>query len=111
MAMWIVTPEKQCNKLGSHSITGFHLGLAIGKKAFVIFDPSTHQLHESHNVHFFEGTTNSECITIEIPEVDSPSHVMEDSPAVPDAEGVEGGVRESPILTHPDSFQPLPHAP
>ena len=33
--------EKQRNKLASRSITGIHLGLAVGKKAFVVYDPST----------------------------------------------------------------------
>src|SRR5260370_42017583 len=36
----ITIPEKQCNKLSSHSITRIHLGLAIGKKAFVVYDLS-----------------------------------------------------------------------
>src|SRR6266478_8745763 len=29
----IAIPEKQCNKLSSHSITSIHLGLVIGKKS------------------------------------------------------------------------------
>src|SRR5260370_14904096 len=52
----IAIPEKQHNKLSSHSITSIHLGLVIGKKAFVIYDPITQQIHESRDVHFFEGS-------------------------------------------------------
>src|SRR5260370_24647264 len=48
-------PEKQCNKLSSQSTTGIHLGLATGKKAFIIYDPTTHRIHKSHDIHF-EGS-------------------------------------------------------
>src|SRR5260370_15111646 len=68
----IAIPEKQCNKLSSHSITGIHLGLAIGKKAFIVYDPNMHKVLESRDVHFFEGGSESECIMIEIPDIDSP---------------------------------------
>src|SRR5260370_42268753 len=56
----IAIPEIQCNKLSSHSITGIHLGLVVSKKAFVIYHPITQQIHESHDVHFFEGLPDSE---------------------------------------------------
>src|SRR5260370_1189721 len=39
----IAIPEKQCDKLLSCSITGIHLILAIGKKAFFVYDPNTHK--------------------------------------------------------------------
>jgi len=38
----LAIPEKQCNKLGNQSISGLHLGLALGKKAFLVYDPNTH---------------------------------------------------------------------
>src|SRR5260370_42175591 len=41
----LAIPEKQCDKLSSHSITAIHLGLAIGKKAFIIYDPTTCRIH------------------------------------------------------------------
>src|SRR5260370_36343788 len=65
----IAIPEKQRDKLSSCSITGIHLGLAIGKKAFIVYDPNMHKVLKSHNVHFFEGGSESECVTIEIPDV------------------------------------------
>src|SRR5260370_41688822 len=71
----IAIPEKQHDKLLSHSITGIHLDLAIGKKAFVVYDPNMHKVLESCDVHFFEGGSESECVTIKIPDVDSPLHV------------------------------------
>src|SRR5260370_31635321 len=37
----LVIPGKQHDKLSSCSITGIHLGLAIRKKAFIIYDPTT----------------------------------------------------------------------
>jgi hypothetical protein len=73
----LAVPEKGRDKLASRSITGIHLGLAIGKKAFVIYDPSTHKVHKSRDVHFFEGSPESERITIEIPKVESQSHVVQ----------------------------------
>src|SRR5260221_7815 len=42
----LTIPDKQCDKLANCSITGLHLGLAIGKKAFIIYDPLTKQIHE-----------------------------------------------------------------
>src|SRR5258708_27204883 len=38
----LAIPDKQCNKLGNQSISGLHLGLALGKKAFLVYDPNTH---------------------------------------------------------------------
>ena len=73
----LTIPDKQCNKLLGCSISGYHLGLAIGKKAFVMYDPNTQRVHESHDVHFFEGMSDSEQVTIEVPGVESPSHVVE----------------------------------
>ncbi len=60
--------------------------------AFLVFDPNTHRIHESCNVHFFEGSPNSECVTIEIPDVESQSHVVR-SDGKPDADNdVEGNL-------------------
>ncbi len=88
----LAVPKKQCDKLVSQSISGLHLGLAPGKKAFLVFDPNTHRIHESCNVHFFEGSPNSECVTIEIPDVESQSHVVR-SDGKPDADNdVEGNL-------------------
>ena len=56
----VTVPEKQRNKLASCSITGIHLGLTVGKKAFVVYDPSTQRVHESRDVHFFKGMPDSE---------------------------------------------------
>src|SRR5258708_24786250 len=72
----LTIPDKQCNKLANCSITGLHLGLAIGKKAFIVYDPLTKWIHESHDVHFFEGSSNSECVTIEVLGMESPTHVV-----------------------------------
>ncbi len=63
--------------MSSHSITGIHLGLAVGKKAFIIFDPKNHKIHKSCNVHFFEGSSDSEQVTIEAPHIESHSHVVQ----------------------------------
>ena len=38
----LAIPEKQRDKLGNQSISGLHLGLALGKKAFLVYDPNTH---------------------------------------------------------------------
>jgi hypothetical protein len=73
----LAVPENQWDKLASRSITGVHLGLAVGKKAFIIYDPNTRRIHESRDVHFFEGSTESERVTIEVPEVESGSHVVQ----------------------------------
>ncbi len=70
-------PEKQHDKLSSQLTTGVHLGLTTGKKAFIIFNPTTCRVHESCNIHLFEGALDSKCVTIKIPRVDSPSHVVE----------------------------------
>src|SRR5260370_28383332 len=56
----LAIPEKHCDKLSSHSITGIHLGLVVGKKAFIIYNPTTHKIHKLHDIHFFKGTTDSE---------------------------------------------------
>ena len=62
----------------SCSISGIHLGLAVGKKAFVMYDPTTHRIHKSCNIHFFKGMLDSEQVTIEFPDSDSPLHVEPD---------------------------------
>ncbi len=46
------------------------------KKAFIIYDPLTKQIHELHDVHSFEGSSDSECVTIEVPGIESPTHVV-----------------------------------
>src|SRR5260370_23145967 len=69
-------PTKHHNKLSSHLITGLHLGLIVGKKAFIIYDPTTCKIHKSHDIHFFEGTTDSDRVMIEIPAVESLSHIV-----------------------------------
>jgi hypothetical protein len=56
---------------------GIHLGLATGKKAFIVYNPNTHRVHESQDVHFFEGSTQLERVTIEVPKVESGSHVVQ----------------------------------
>src|SRR5258708_3855715 len=73
----LAVPEKQCDKLSSHSISRIHLGLAIGKKVFIIFDPKNHKIHKSHDVHFFEGPSDSEQVTIKAPHIKSHSHVVQ----------------------------------
>ena len=77
---------------------GVHLGLAIGKKAFIIYNPNTHRVHESRDVHFFKGSTESECVTIEVPDVESGSHVVQRDKEIEGqrAEGqrVEGGATD-----------------
>src|SRR5258708_4485080 len=83
----LTIPDKQCDKLANHSITGLHLGLAIGKKAFIIYDLLTKRIHESHNVHFFEGSSDSECVTIEVLGMESPTHVVHGSNDVTSTEG------------------------
>ena len=56
----LTIPDKHHDKLSSCSMTGIHLGLAVGKKAFMIYDPATSRVHESCDVHFFEGMPESE---------------------------------------------------
>src|SRR5258708_2363945 len=73
----LAIPDKQHNKLSSCSISGYDLGLAIGKKAFVMYDPNTRRVHKSRDIHFFEGMSDSEQVMIEVPGVESPSHVVE----------------------------------
>jgi hypothetical protein len=86
-------PGKQGDKLDPPSITGIHLGLANNKKAFIIYDPETRKILESQDVHFFEGSTESERVTIEVPEVESGSHVVQRDEEVEGqrAERAEGG--------------------
>ncbi len=83
-------PKKHHDKLSSHLITGIHLGLIVGKKAFIIYDPTTCKIHKSHDIHFFEGTTDSERVMIEIHAVESSSHVVDDETIGLD-DGVEAG--------------------
>src|SRR5258708_18557486 len=100
----LAIPKKQRDKLGNRSISGLHLGLALGKKAFLVYDPNTCRIHKSCDVHFFEGSPNSECVTIEIPDVESQSHVVEgdgESGADNDVEGNVGGNGEGEV-THVD---------
>src|SRR5258707_5160000 len=66
-----------CNKLDDHSIPGIHIGIAQGKKAFLVYDPQTRKVHESRDVHFFENAKSiSERVTIEVEPYDSPTHVV-----------------------------------
>src|SRR5258708_13105098 len=66
-----------CQKLDDHSIPGIHIGIAQGKKAFLIYDPQTQKIHESRDVHFFEHKKEvSEQVTIEVESFDSPTHVV-----------------------------------
>jgi len=66
-----------CNKLNDHSIPGIHIGIAQGKKAFLVYDPQTRKVHESWDVHFFENAKSVlECVTIEVEPYDSPTHVV-----------------------------------
>ncbi len=83
----LTIPDKQRDKLANRSITGLHLGLAIGKKAFIIYDLLTRRIHESRDVHFFEGSSDSEHVTIEVPGMESPTHVVHGSDDVTSTEG------------------------
>src|SRR5260221_4075892 len=66
-----------CNKLDNCSIPGIHIGIAQGKKAFLVYDPQTRKVHESRDVHFFENTKSvSERVTIEVEPYDSPTHMV-----------------------------------
>ncbi len=48
-----------------------------GKKAFLIYDPQTHKVHESQDVHFFENAKSIlECVTIEVEPYGSQTHVV-----------------------------------
>jgi hypothetical protein len=77
-------------KLDDRSKPGIHLGLARGKKAFLIWDPKARKLHESRDVHFFENDEeNSERVTIEVESHNSPTHVV-----VPADEDGELGERD-----------------
>src|SRR5260370_22232183 len=51
----LAIPKKHHDKLSSCLITGIHLRLIIGKKVFIIYNPTTCKIHESCDVHFFEG--------------------------------------------------------
>ncbi len=93
----LTIPDKHHDKLSSCSMTGIHLGLAVGKKAFMIYDPATSRVHESCDVHFFEGMPESEWVTIEVPSVDSPSHVVE--------EGSDGGDGDDDVEASHEGIQ------
>jgi hypothetical protein len=67
---------------------GVHLGLAVGKKAFLVYKPHTRKIHESHDVHFFEGSPESERIVIEIPDTDM--RVTQDNGSEGMKEGIVG---------------------
>ncbi len=88
----LAVPEKQCDKLSSCSITGIHLGLAVGKKAFIIFDLKNHKIHKSHNVHFFEGSSDSKQVTIEAPHIKSCSHIVQRDDNVDGSRDGVGGI-------------------
>jgi len=65
------------NKLDDHSIPGIHIGIAQGKKVFLVYDPQTRKVHKSWDVHFFKNAKSvSECVTIEVEPYDSPTHVV-----------------------------------
>ena len=83
-------PDKQCDKLANCSITGLHLGLAIGKKAFIIYDPLTKWIHESHDIHFFEGSSDSKHVTIEVLGIELPTHVVHGSDDVSEVKHTDG---------------------
>jgi len=86
----LAIPEKHHDKLSSCSITSIHLRLIVGKKVFIIYNPTTCKIHELHDIHFFEGTTDSEQVMIKIPMVESLSHVVDDEMIGLD-DGVEAG--------------------
>ena len=66
-----------CQKLDNHSIPGIHIGIAQGKKAFLIYDPQTHKVHESQDDHFFENTKSIlEHVTIEVEPHGSQTHIV-----------------------------------
>jgi hypothetical protein len=64
-------PSKCREKLARRSISGIHLGLAMGKKAFLVYDPNTRRIHESQDVHFVEESNEWEHVMIERPKVES----------------------------------------
>jgi len=72
----LATSKKNHDKLASHSIPRVHLGLTVSKKVFVIYDPDTCHIHESCDIHFFEGTKESECVSIEAPGEEPLTHVV-----------------------------------
>ena len=64
-------------KLDDCSIPSIHLGIPQGKKAFLVYNPKTHKVHELRDIHFVEDKEDvSECVTIQVESVDSPSHVV-----------------------------------
>src|SRR5258708_1573789 len=66
-----------CHKIDNHSIPGIHIGIAQGKKAFLVYDPQTCKVHKSWDVHFFKNVKSVlEHVTIEIEPYDSPTHVV-----------------------------------
>src|SRR5258708_4108361 len=66
-----------CHKLDDRSIPGIHIGIAQGKKAFLVYDPQTRKVHESQDVHFFKNAKSIlECVTIEVEPYDSPTHIV-----------------------------------
>ncbi len=66
-----------CHKLDDCSIPGIHIGIAQGKKVFLVYDPQTCKVHKSWDVHFFKNAKSiSECVTIEVEPYDSPTHVV-----------------------------------
>jgi hypothetical protein len=74
----VAIPKRQRTKLEGRSTTSIHLGLAIGKKAFLIYNPLTQKVLESRDVHFFEQVgKDSEHITFEVPEGDPVTHMVD----------------------------------
>ena len=66
---------------------GIYLGVAHGKKAFLVYNPLTRKVNESRDVHFFKRSdTESECVTIKVESHNSLTHVV-----VPQDEGVGSG--------------------
>src|SRR5258708_21243560 len=49
----LAVPEKQCDKLSSHSISRIHLVLAFGNKVLIYFDPKNLKFFMSLDFHSF----------------------------------------------------------
>ena len=90
------------NKLDNHSTPGIHLGIAQGKKAFLVYNPQTCKVNELRDVHFFEkDKVGLEHITIKVESFDSPTHVVvpqdNDVGSRDVNEGVDGNREDSPL--------------
>ena len=97
------------SKLDDHSTLGIHLGVAQGKKAFLVYNPLTHKVNESRDVHFFEqNETESEHVTIKVESLDSPTHVVVPEDNAAGLRNMDEGIDGNGEDPHTSDDDPVP---